>query len=121
MMIILQYVRDAMHFDPWQGPGEKSFAFFVVSMALTLPASHLGLSDLNQREEQDETVFEDDLGDAGAGFVAMTTPASAGEYCPLVVTVEIFAPPGVPTTPSGVTVVAQSCGLGVRASLQATK
>jgi hypothetical protein len=28
MMIILQYVRDAMHFDPWQGPGEKSFAFF---------------------------------------------------------------------------------------------
>ena len=81
MMIILQYVRDAMHFDPWQGPGEKSFAFFVVSMALTLPASHLGLSDLNQREEQDETVFENDLGDAGAGFVAMTTPASAGEYC----------------------------------------
>jgi len=47
MMIILQYARDAMHFDPWQGPGEKCFAFFLVSMALTLPASHLGLSDLN--------------------------------------------------------------------------
>jgi hypothetical protein len=48
MMIILQYACDAMHFDPWQGPGEKSFAFFVVSMALTLPAPHLDLSDLNQ-------------------------------------------------------------------------
>jgi hypothetical protein len=48
MMTILQYARDAMHFDPWQGPGEKSFAFSVVSMALTLPASHLDLSDLNQ-------------------------------------------------------------------------
>jgi len=43
MMIILQSARDAMHFDRWQGPGEKSFAFLLVSMALTFPASHLGL------------------------------------------------------------------------------
>jgi hypothetical protein len=48
MMVVLQCGRDAMHFDRWQGQGEKSFAFFLVSMALTLPASHLGLSDLNQ-------------------------------------------------------------------------
>jgi hypothetical protein len=29
MTIILQYARAAMHFARWQGPGEKSFAFFL--------------------------------------------------------------------------------------------
>jgi Protein of unknown function (DUF3551) len=86
MMIILQSARDAMHFDRWQGPGEKSFAFFLVSMALTFPASHLGLSDLNQnRKNKMKQFLKMTAAPASAilalAFVAMTTPASAGEYC----------------------------------------
>ena len=86
MMIILQPACDAMHFHRWQGPGEKSFAFFLVSMALTLPASHLGLSDLNQnRKNKMKQFLKMAAAPASAmlalAFVAMTTPASAGEYC----------------------------------------
>jgi hypothetical protein len=86
MMIILQSARDAMHFGRWQGPGEKSFAFFLVSMALTLPASHFGLSDLNQnRKNKMKQFLKMTAAPASAvlalAFVAMTTPASAGEYC----------------------------------------
>ena len=75
-----------MHFDRWQGPREEIFCFLLVSMALTLPASHQDLSDLNQNGKNRMKQF---LKMAAApasamlalAFVAMTTPASAGEYC----------------------------------------
>jgi hypothetical protein len=55
-------------------------------MALTLPASHLGLSDLNQNGKNKMKQFlKMTAAPASAmlalAFVAMTTPASAGEYC----------------------------------------
>ena len=85
MMIILQSARDAMHFDRWQGPGEKSRNPLLSSCvngadAPGIPSGSFGLEP--KREEQDETVFEDDrgacLGDAGAGFCR---DDNAGEYC----------------------------------------
>src|SRR5467141_2958609 len=86
MMIILQSARDAMHFDRWQGPGEKSRNPLLSSCvngadAPGIPSGSFGLEP--KREEQDETVFEDDrgtcLGDVGAGFCR---DDNAGEYWP---------------------------------------
>ena len=74
-----------MHFDRWQGPGEKSRNPLLSSCvngadAPGIPSGSFGLEP--KREEQDETVFEDDrgacLGDAGAGFCR---DDNAGEYC----------------------------------------
>jgi Protein of unknown function (DUF3551) len=86
MMIILQSARDAMHFDRWQGPGEKSLAFFCVNGADVpgIPSRSFELEP--KREEQDEKQFlKTTAAPASAmlalAFVAMTTPASAGEYC----------------------------------------
>jgi len=55
-------------------------------VALTLPASHLGLSDLNQnRKNKMKPFLKMAAAPASAmlalAFVAITTPASAGEYC----------------------------------------
>jgi Protein of unknown function (DUF3551) len=55
-------------------------------MALTLPVSHLGLSDLNQdRKNKLKQILKMIAVPASAmlalAFVAITTPASAGEYC----------------------------------------
>jgi hypothetical protein len=57
-----------------------------VSVALTLPASHLALPDLNQnRKNKMKQFLKMTAASASAmlalAFVAMTTPASAGEYC----------------------------------------
>ena len=74
-----------MHFDRWQGPGEKSRNPLLSSCvngadAPGIPSGSFGLEP--KREEQDETVFEDGrgacLGDAGAGF---RRDDNAGEYC----------------------------------------
>jgi len=70
-----------MHFDRWQGPGKKSFAFFFNGAdAPGIPSGSFGLEP--KREEQDETVFEDDrgacLGDAGAGFCRDDNAGSTG-------------------------------------------
>jgi hypothetical protein len=73
-------------FCAFAGARGESLCFLLASVALTLPASHLGLSDLNQnRKNKMKPFLKMAAAPASAmlalAFVAITTPASAGEYC----------------------------------------
>jgi Protein of unknown function (DUF3551) len=68
------------------GTRREILCFLLASVALTLPASHLGLLDLNQnRKNKMKPFLKMAAAPASAmlalAFVAITTPASAGEYC----------------------------------------
>src|SRR5712664_4431024 len=68
-------------FCAFAGASGESLCFLLASVALTLPTSHLGLSDLNQnRKNKMKPFLKMAAAPASAmlalAFVAMTTPAS---------------------------------------------
>jgi Protein of unknown function (DUF3551) len=89
MMIILQYARDAEHFQLLLGSTENSIAFFRRGWRddPAHPTSIAGLkpSQIKQGERKMKQLLKLSAAPITAlsalAFVAMATPASAGEYC----------------------------------------
>ena len=82
MMIILQYARDTMHFDPWQGPRGEILCFLSCvdgADAPGIPPRSFGLEPNGKNRMKQFLKMTSAM--LALAFVAMTTPASAGEYC----------------------------------------